>query len=202
MLADELRAFRGRSDVVVLALPRGGVPVAVPLAQRLPAPLGVLAVRKVGVPGYPELAMGALASVAGRVELVRNEAVIGAAGITGAIFDEVAGRERAELTRRLERLGAAPVDLNGRVAMVVDDGLATGSTMLAAVAALRRQQPATVVIAVPVGSASAVALLSTVADSVVCPEVPEPFVAVGTSYADFTQVSDGEVDRLLGASDA
>lgn len=197
MLADLLRDLPRPADVV-LALPRGGVPVAAALAQRLPAALGVLVVRKVGVPGRPELAMGALASVAGRVELIRNEAVIGAIGISEATFQEVVGRERVELTRRLVRLGGSRVDIAGRVAMVVDDGLATGSTMLAAVAALRRSQPAEIVVAVPVAPAQAVALLREAADAVFCPLVPEPFLAVGQAYADFAQVPDAVVDRLLG----
>lgn len=198
-LADELAGWSGGSPVVVLALPRGGVPVAAPVADRQTAPLGVLVVAKVGVPGQPELAMGALAAVGNRVELVRNERVITSLGIGDRPFQQAVQRESAALARRVDRFGRrAATPVAGRTVLIVDDGLATGSTMLAAVTAVRRQQAAEVVVAVPVGSADAVALLRQSADSVLCPWVPEPFSAVGHAYADFTQVADGEVDRLLG----
>ena len=197
MLADALSHLAGRTDLVVLALPRGGVPVAAPVVARLGATLGVLVVRKVGVPGRPELAMGAVASVAGQTTVVTNDSVLSSLGITAATFDRVARLEAAEASRRVGSLGGGPVSTRDRTVVVVDDGLATGSTMLAAVKALRPQRPAAVVVAVPVGAREAVQQLSKVADEVTCPCVPEPFLAVGRAYRNFTQVSDDEVRRLL-----
>ena len=196
VLAEALRSHKARSGTVVLALPRGGVPVAAPVARAMSAPLGVLLVRKLGVPGRPELAMGALASVGGRLELFRNEPVIASVGVSAAAFEEVRVRELRELERRLQALGDAPIALAGQEVVVVDDGLATGSTMLAAVRAVRSFDPAAVVVAVPVGAPEAVALLRQVAE-VVCPWAPVPFQAVGLAYSDFTQVSDSEVQELL-----
>jgi predicted phosphoribosyltransferase len=195
-LAEEL-VGRASSSVVVLALPRGGLPVAAPLAARWSAPLGILVVGKVGAPGQPELAMGAVALVLGRVELVRNERVVRALAISDDDFEDAAQRLAGQLAQRALQLKSGPETVSGRTVLVVDDGLATGSTMLAAVTALRRLQPTEIVVAVPVGSAEAVALVGRSADAVVCPWVPEPFVAVGYAYHDFTQVGDDEVDRLL-----
>ena len=196
-LAEALADYRGRDNVVVLALPRGGVPVAAPIARRLGAPLGVIEVRKLGAPGRPELAMGAVASVAGRVEVARNERVISQLGVDPDTFDAVRRREVSALARRTQRFGDTP-DLAGQVVILVDDGLATGATMQAAVAVARSRSPAAVVVAVPVAAGQAVAALERLTDAVVCPSVPDHFFAVGESYRDFGQVSDAEVLRLLG----
>jgi putative phosphoribosyl transferase len=196
-LADALSHLAGRTDLVVLALPRGGVPVAAPVVARLGGTLGVLVVRKIGVPGRPELAMGALASVGGRTTVVTNDSVLSSLGIATSTFDRVAQLEAEEAGRRVSSLGGEPVSTRDRTVVVVDDGLATGSTMLAAVRALRPQRPAAIVVAVPVGAREAVQQLSKVADEVTCPRVPEPFLAVGMAYQNFAQVSDDEVRRLL-----
>jgi putative phosphoribosyl transferase len=190
--------------VVVLGLPRGGVPVAAEVAAALGAPLDVLLVRKLGLPDYPELAMGAVAEVGGDVELVRNEEVISHHQVSAAALDAVYRRELLALQNRggLYRESRQPVAVTGNTVIVVDDGLATGSTIRAAVAALRRQRPAHVVIAVPVGSRQACALLRREADDVVCASTPEPFRAVGLAYRDFTATTDDEVRRLLLSSAA
>jgi putative phosphoribosyl transferase len=183
---------------VVLGLPRGGVPVAAEVAACLSAPLEVIVVRKIGAPGRPELAMGALAMVGTQVSLFRNEDVIAALGIGDAAFAAAHERELAELQRRIEvfrRDDATPIPSADVV--LVDDGLATGSTMLAAVAAVRSLEPARVVVAVPVASRPAIRAVRAVADGVVCPLVPVRFVAVGLAYADFHQLTDQEVDALL-----
>jgi putative phosphoribosyl transferase len=200
-LAAKLGRYAQRSDVVVLGLPRGGVPVAYEIAQALIAPLDVFLVRKLGLPGNDELAMGAIASGGVRV---LNAEVIHSAGISPAAFAAVARREQEELARR-ERLyrGQRPAPLvTGRIAMLVDDGLATGSTMGAAVEAVQRMAPARIVIAVPVGAAETCEEFRAQVDDVVCLLTPEPFLAVGAWYADFTQTSDDEVRELLGRSAA
>ena len=199
VLAELLEPLAQGADPVVLALPRGGVPVAAPIAVALSAPLGVVVVRKIGVPGHQELAMGAVAAVGDQVELVRNESVISSTGVGAGDFDRAAQHERDELRLRSERFAPTRMPVAGRLSILVDDGLATGSTMMAAVRALRRSSPAQVVVAVPLAAAAAVALLGTVADQVVCPWVPRRFVAVGQGYLDFTQVSEDEVQRLLAA---
>jgi len=202
-LAERLTHLVGR-DVVVLGLPRGGVPVAAEVAATLHAPLDVLVVRKLGLPWQPELAMGAVAGVAGSLEEVRNEQVIRQAGVGDDALDEVRAREIAELRRReLAYRGDRPaVDVRGRTVVVVDDGLATGSTMRAAVAALRSQSPAAVVVAVPVGSPDTVARLAKEVDELVCVTAPRGFAAVGQVYADFRPTSDDEVRAALsGATD-
>jgi putative phosphoribosyl transferase len=196
VLAGQLGHYAGRADVLVLALPRGGVPVGARVAQALGAPLDVFVVRKLGVPGHEELAMGAIAS--GGVQ-VRNEEVVGRLGLGEADLDRVAEAEGRELARRERsyREGRPPPDLAGRVVILVDDGLATGSTMRAAVAAARRLGPARVVVAVPTAPASTCQRLRDAADEVVCVTTPRPFRAVGYSYHSFPQTSDQEVRELL-----
>jgi len=188
--------YAGRSDVLVLALPRGGVPVAFEVARALGAPLDVFLVRKLGVPGQEELAMGAIAS--GGVRVV-NEAVVRHLDIAPEVLDAVAAREQEELERR-ERAyrdeRPAP-DVRGRTVILVDDGLATGSTMRAAALALRQKGPARVVVAVPVASREACEEFRGEVDDVVCAATPEPFMGVGRWYEDFSQTTDEEVRSLL-----
>lgn len=195
-LAAALRAYAQRGDVVVLALPRGGVPVGFEVARALAARLDVFLVRKLGTPGREELAMGAIASGGVRV---LNHAVIDALRIDAHELDQVVAREQLELRRRegLYRGDRPPPRIAGRIAILVDDGLATGSTMLAAAAAVRELQPASIVVAVPTGSAQACRTLAAEVDQVVCLMQPDPFQAVGLWYADFSQTSDREVHDLL-----
>lgn len=195
-LSEELRKYAGRNDVVVLALPRGGVPVAFEVARRLEAPLDLFLVRKLGTPGHRELAMGAIASGGVRV---LNDDVVRWYGIAQDDIDAVAQEEERELLRRelAYREGRDPAPVEGRVAILVDDGLATGSTMRAAVKAVRQRDPSRVVVAVPVGARDTCDELSAIADEVVCVGTPEPFSAVGQWYADFNQTTDDEVRRLL-----
>ncbi|HEX2118845.1 MAG TPA: phosphoribosyltransferase family protein [Acidimicrobiales bacterium] len=178
VLAGRLGHLAGRDDVLVLGLPRGGVPVAAEVAQALGAPLDVLLVRKLGVPRHAELAMGAIASGGVRV---LNSAVIEVLRIPPDVIDQVTERERVELARREQayRPGRPPLDVAGRVVVVVDDGLATGSTMRAAVAAVRAQGPARIVVAVPVGATETCGELAAEADEVVCAHMPAGFHAVG-----------------------
>jgi len=195
-LAAKLRAYANRPDVLVLALPRGGAPVAYEVAQALHAPLDVFLVRKLGLPGHEELAMGAIASGGTRV---LNAEVVSQLNISEEVIEAVAAEEQQELTRR-ERAyrGERPApNVHDRTVILVDDGLATGSTMRAAVAALRRQNPARIIVAVPVGSPETCAELEREADDVVCAAMPEPFYAVGLWYDDFTQTTDEEVHDLL-----
>lgn len=196
-LAAQLGAYANRSDVIVLALPRGGVPVAYEVARALRAPLDVFIVRKLGLPGQEELAMGAVASGGVRV---LNEPLVRVLGITDRVIDGVASRERQELARReqLYRGDRPPLDVRGRIVILVDDGLATGATMHAAVAALRRQQPARIVVAVPVAAPETCERLRLVADDVLCLTTPAEFQSVGIWYDDFAQTSDDEVRSLLG----
>jgi putative phosphoribosyl transferase len=198
-LAGYLRGYAGRSDVVVLALPRGGVPVGYEVAQALSAPLDVFVVRKLGLPGQKELAMGAIASGGVRV---MNDDVVSVARPSPAAIETVTRAERAELERRelAYRNGRSPSPVKGRVVILVDDGLATGSTMQAAVLAIRQLGPARVVVAAPVGSREACTRLRRDADDVICPLTPEPFSAVGLWYADFSQTTDNEVRQLLEAA--
>ena len=199
-LAEELDEYRGAEGVVVLGLPRGGVPVAAVVASALRAPLDVIVVRKVGVPTQREVAMGALASIAGRIITVRNEDVIRRLGRDSeVVFEEGAARERPELLRRERdyRAGLPPLDVEGKTVIIVDDGLATGATMRAAVAALEQSRPGQVVVAVPIGGADVVDEFSRLVDDVVCVDTPEPFWAVGQGYIDFSQTSDAEVRDLL-----
>lgn len=196
ILAGKLASYADRPDVLVLALPRGGLPVAFEVAQELHAPLDVFLVRKLGLPGQEELAMGAIASGGTRVI---NEEVVGTLKIPDDVIETVANEEQQELNRRESeyREGRPPPDVRGRTVILVDDGLATGSTMRAAVAALRQQGPARIVVAVPVGAPDTCAELERVADEVVCVQTPQPFNAVGAWYEDFRQTSDEEVRDLL-----
>ena len=196
VLAGRLSAFANRSDVIVLALPRGGVVVGYEVARALRAPLDVLVVRKLGVPGHSELAMGAIATGGARV-LSRD--VIDALGIAPSQIEAVAVREQAELERRERsyRGERPPAPLHGRTVLLVDDGLATGATMRAAVRSLRAHDPARIVVAVPGGAAETCAALRSEADEVVCARSPEAFEAVGAWYEDFSQTSDDEVRDLL-----
>jgi putative phosphoribosyl transferase len=196
VLAQALAAYRGREDLLILGLARGGVPVGWEVAAALRAPLDVFLVRKLGVPQWEELAMGAVASGGG---LVINDKLMRSLGIGEQALRETIERETGELNRREQAYrGDRPAaDPKDRVAIIVDDGIATGASMLAAVRAVRSAQPASVVVAVPVGPSSACKELGREADDVVCATTPEPFEAVGQVYADFHQVSDDEVRELL-----
>lgn len=196
LLAANLSAYANRGDVLVLGLPRGGVPVAYEVARALGAPLDVLVVRKLGVPGHDELAMGAIAS--GGVK-VFNDVVVEDFGIPEQIIDAVAAREQQELERRERayRDDRPPVDVRGKTVILVDDGLATGTTMRAAIAAVRQQAPAAVVVAVSVIALESCAVFRAVADALVWVIAPEPFYAVGLCYEDFTPTTDAEVRDLI-----
>lgn len=195
-LAEQLQHFKGREDVVVLGLPRGGVPVAHEVARALQAPLDVFVVRKLGVPSHRELAMGAIAS--GGVRVINDE-VVTAYQLPESVIEAVARVEGAELERRERtyRDGRPPTPLGGRIVVLVDDGLATGSTMKAAVEAVRAHHPARIVVAVPVGSPDTCREFAELADEIVCARTPESFSAVGQWYRDFSQTSDEEVHDLL-----
>jgi putative phosphoribosyl transferase len=200
VLADKLAAYTGRADVVVLALPRGGVPVGFEVARSLGVPLDACSVRKLGVPGHEELAMGA---IAGHDTRVVNQAVVEQLGIPESVIDAVAAAEQQELERRegAYRDQLPRPEVRGKTVILVDDGLATGATMRAAVAAIRQQEPARVVVAVPVGTESVCQELERDADQVVCAST-EPLVAVGQAYRDFEQTTDEEVRDLLHAAGA
>jgi predicted phosphoribosyltransferase len=199
VLADRLKSYAERPDVIVLALPRGGVPVGYEVASALQTPLDVFVVRKLGAPGQEELAMGAIASGGIRV---MNPDVLQALRVPQSVIDEVVANEARELARR-ERLyrGDRPFpDLKGRTVILVDDGLATGSTMRAAAQALRQHQPARIVVAVPTAAAETCQDLRNEVDETVCVITPEPFYAVGLWYEEFSQTSDDEVRDLLARS--
>jgi putative phosphoribosyl transferase len=198
VLANNLSHYQHLASLVVLALPRGGVPVADEVARVLHAPLDVFVVRKLGTPGHEELALGAIASGGVRV---LNEGTIHWYRLSEAAIDAVARRELAELERRerVYRQGRPPLPVRGRTVILVDDGLATGATMHAAVLAARRLEPARIVVAVPVGAYESCVALSTVADEVVCPMVPASLSAVGLWYQDFSQTTDEEVRAILDA---
>jgi putative phosphoribosyl transferase len=200
VLAEELASYRGQDGLLVLGLARGGVPVGWEVASALHAPLDVFLVRKLGVPGWTELAMGALASGGG---VVMNENVVSSLHVSDEQVRAVIESEKAELERRERayrggQAAASPVaDPRGKVVIVVDDGIATGASMLAAVRALRAANPQSIVVAVPVGPQSACRELAQEADDVVCATMPSAFEAVGQAYADFHQVTDDEVRKLL-----
>jgi putative phosphoribosyl transferase len=196
-LAKKLHDYADRSDVIVLALPRGGVPVAYEVARALNVSLDVFLVRKLGVPGHEELAMGALAT--GNVRVL-NEAVINELGIPGEWIDQVVAREQRELERRekIYRGASAPLNVSERVVIIVDDGLATGSTMRAAVKALQKLGPAKIIVAAPVAARETCESFKADVDSTcVCVMSPEPFQGVGLWYRDFSQTTDEEVCYLL-----
>ncbi|HEY0550604.1 MAG TPA: phosphoribosyltransferase [Verrucomicrobiae bacterium] len=195
-LAAELARYAHPQDVVVLALPRGGVPIGFEIARALHAPLDVFLVRKLGAPHYEELAMGAIASGGVRV---LNQSVVNQLGITEDQIEEVAEAELRELERREQafRQGHPPILVSDRICILVDDGLATGSTMRAAVMALRQQKPQRIVIAIPVAAAETCAEFEPLVDEVVCLYTPEPFIAVGRWYDDFAQLTDEQVRNYL-----
>ncbi len=195
-LAAELATHKLDADVVVLALPRGGLPVGREVAKAFGAPLDVVIVRKVGVPWQPELAMGAIAS--GSFQTL-DEDLVRALGIPREEIDAVIAKESAEVARReqLYRKGRQALDVRGQTVVLVDDGLATGSTMLVAARFIRSLDPSRLLIAVPVGSVQACKRLRSQADELICLATPEPFVAVGQWYADFRQVTDAEAQRCL-----
>jgi putative phosphoribosyl transferase len=200
-LAASLRDYRNRDDVIVLALPRGGVPVGYEIAKALNAPLDVFVVRKVGLPWHEELAIGALAS--GGVRLL-NEELIDAYHVDREDVERVMRREQVELERRekLYRGGRSFPDLWNKTVILVDDGLATGSSMRVAVEALRKEDPARIVVAVPVAAPETCDAFRDIADEIVCAVTPEPFYAVGLWYDDFSQTSDEEVHDLLARARA
>ncbi len=196
MLATTLQEYANRGDVVVLALPRGGVPVGFEVAKALHAPLDVFVVRKLGLPGQEELAMGAIAS--GGVGVL-NRDLLRALHIPEEVVGQITQGEQRELERREReyRDERSPIDVRGKTVILVDDGLATGSSMRVAVLALKQKGPAQVVVAVPVAPADTCAELQSVADKVVCAVTPQPFLGVGQWYEDFSQTSDEEVRELL-----
>ncbi|WEY37521.1 MULTISPECIES: phosphoribosyltransferase [Paraburkholderia] len=199
VLAGRLARYAGRDDVIVLGLPRGGVPVAYEVARALGAPLDVLVVRKLGVPNYPELAMGAVGP-GDTVYLDRH--IVAEVGVSPHEIDRVLAAERAELQRReaLYRGGRAPLVAEGRTAIVVDDGMATGATMRVAVQLLRKGNAARIVVAVPVAPGDTVARVGPLADEVICAYVPRVFQGVGQFYGDFAQTADAQVTELLARS--
>ena len=196
VLAEKLAAYANRPNLLVLALPRGGVPVAYEVACALGAPLDVFVVRKLGVPGYEELAMGAVATGGVRV---LNDQLIERLGIPDHVIDAVTAREQQELARRerLYRGGRPPPDVSGCTVILVDDGLATGATMHAAIEALRQQNSARIVVAVPTASPDTCEEMKAKADDVICAITPEPFHAVGRWYQEFSETTDEEVRDLL-----
>src|SRR5216110_1408823 len=199
LLAEKLRQYANRSDVIVLALPRGGVPVGFEVARQLNAPLDVFVVRKLGVPGHEELGMGAIAT---GVVRILHEGIVRELGISPETIEAVSAREQAEIERR-ERLyrGDRPAPtIKCRTVVIVDDGLATGSTMKAAIQAVRQQDPRQVIVAVPTAPSETCEQLKESADHVVCALTPEPFFAVGSSYADFSQTTDEEVRELIASA--
>ena len=201
LLSERLRSYAGRDDVVVLALPRGGVPVAYEVAKALGAPLGVFVVRKLGVPGHEEVAMGALAS-GGLVVL--DTGVVQRLGIGRNQLEAVVSREAEELRRREAAYDGRldPHELQGKTVILIDDGLATGSTMRAAALAVRDLDPARIVVAVPVASQETCDAFRDVVDEIVCEMTPQPFNAVGLWYEDFSQTTDEEVRALLERAEA
>lgn len=195
-LAEKLTEYTDRDDILVLALPRGGVPVAFEAAEKLNAPLDIFSVRKLGVPGREELAMGAIASGGVRV---LNETVINPLRIPQKVINAVAEKEQIELERREREYRDAlpPPEIKGKTVILIDDGLATGATMRAAALALKKQEPKKLVIAVPVASPETCSEFESEVDAVICAATPQPFYGVGMWYKDFSQTSDEEVKDLL-----
>lgn len=200
MLGEALSDYAGKTDVLVLGLPRGGVPIAYEVAKALAAPVDLWLVRKLGVPGQEELAMGAMA---GKDTRVLNQEIINLLNIDQASLNATIAREQAELERRnsLYRQGRPPPDIQGKTIILVDDGLATGATMRAAIVSLRHTGAARIIVAVPVGAASAGEKIRKEADEVVCLYTPEPFYGVGQWYDDFSQTTDEEVLTILERAD-
>lgn len=196
LLADALSGYTGRSDILILALPRGGVPVAYEVAKALFAPMDLWLVRKLGVPGQEELALGALA---GKNIRVLNYDIIDLLNIDETVIDTIVAREQAELERRnrLYRQGKPPPAIEGKTIIIIDDGLATGATMRVAISSLRQAGAARIIAAVPVGAASTCDKIEEEADQLICLHTPEPFYGVGQWYNDFSQTSDDEVLALL-----
>ncbi len=201
-LARGLARYAGRGDVVVLGLPRGGVPVAARVAEALDAPLDALVVGKIRVPGQPELAAGAVAGIGASLEIVRNQQIVERAGLSDELFGDLARAEAEQVQHRQSAFRGLrpPAVVAGRTVVVVDDGLATGATMRAAVTALRRCEPDAIVVAVPIGAAGACADLARLVDHVVCPWTPARFRAVAMGYTDFSATSADEVRALLAVS--
>jgi putative phosphoribosyl transferase len=199
-LAEALSSYAGQPDLLILALPRGGVPVAYEMARALHAPLDVFLVRKLGFPGHPELAMGAIAT--GGVRILDRQ-LIRMCGVPAEEIERVTEAERREMERRerLYRDGRPPPDVSGRTVILVDDGLATGSSMRAAVEALREEGAKKIVVAVPVAARDTCAAMKDEVDEIVCARTPEPFRAVGIWYADFSETTDDEVRELLSRRD-
>jgi len=199
-LAEALSSYAGQPDLLILALPRGGVPVAYEMARALHAPLDVFLVRKLGFPGHPELAMGAIAT--GGVRILDRQ-LIRMYGVPAEETERVTAAERREMERRerLYRDGRPPPDVSGRTVILVDDGLATGSSMRAAVEALREEGAKKIVVAVPVAARDTCAAMKDEVDEIVCALTPEPFRAVGIWYADFSETTDDEVRELLSRRD-
>jgi len=200
-LAKRLEGYAHRADVVVLGVPRGGVVVASEVAMALGVPLDVFLSRKLGVPGQTELAFGAVSASGGRY---LDEYILRTTGITNAQVEWITAEVRKELDRRASvyRGGRPPLDVSGKTVLLVDDGVATGASVYAAILALRQMEPARLLLAVPVAPASAWEWLRTVVDEIVCLDLPEPFAAVGGFYRNFAQVEDVEVVRLLQRADA
>ena len=198
ILASKLAKYKGRADVVLLALPRGGIPVAYEIGKELGLPIDVFVVRKLGVPGHEELAMGAIAS--GDIRII-NEDVVNPLGIDQKTIDEVTDRERQELRRREElyRGERKPLTLAGKSVILVDDGIATGSTMRAAIAALRQLGPSRLIVAVPVAAADTYREIGAEVDEMVCAEVPRALFAISQWYERFEQTTDDEVRHLLAS---
>lgn len=198
-LAEKLSAFKNKSDVLVLALPRGGVPVAFEVAQHLNAPLDIFIVRKLGAPGYEELAMGAIASGGVRV---LNRQVISALCVTPDTIEQVASLESEELHRResVYRRGRPALSVTGKQIILVDDGLATGASMKAAATAVKKMNPSRIIVAVPVASSDILDEFKSLVDDVVCSLTPADFTSVGSWYENFAQTSDEEVQYLLSES--
>lgn len=200
LLAENLAAYANRPDIIIIALPRGGVPVGFEVAKALRAPLDVVIVRKLGVPGQEELAMGAIASGGWQV---LNNPVVRSLGISPREIELAAAKERPELERRerLYRGGRPAPDIEGHAVILVDDGIATGTTMKVAIAALKQQQPSKIVVAIPVAPSSTCEEMESEVDEIVCLLSPEDFMAIGAWYEDFTQVQDQEVCDLLEQAD-